>query len=126
MLLELIKKLKIARKRELDARAERMIIELELDPLLSSPIEGSKTHTIGNDKIIVKRGVNRKVDWNLFIDLANELPRDLLPIKYRPELDNKKLEAIKDHDTALYHRLRDHIISTPKKTAITIRDLDND
>lgn len=123
MLSEIIDEFVYAKAREDEWRDKRRQLGVVIASALNDTIvEGTKTHTVDNYKVIVKSTVNRRVDWVKFDEamIGHKHP----PVKTRRELDVRGLKWIKENDEELYLRLCDAIESRPGAPQVTVNEVE--
>ena len=115
--IEIADELFAAKLAEKEANERRVALEEELIALVGAKEEGAQTHTIGDFKITITGKLNRKVDF----EVAEKLSLgDLLPVKYKPELDNKGLKYLEEKEPAAFAKFAAALTIEPAKTAITV------
>ena len=108
-----------AKEAEESATAARRAIGARIADELEHPEDGSKTHTVGEFKVVVKGGVNRRVvDWALFDSVDSSNPS---PCKTKRELDVKGLSWYRDNEPDTYAKYCQAIVSKPAPATITIK-----
>lgn len=119
--IEIAQDLYEARQVEREANERRVQLEEELIALVGAREEGSKTHTIGDFKVIITGKLNRKIDWEIFDDsIASQIPESLQPVKIKRELDEAGVKYLANNEPQLYKLLSKALTIKPAKTAVTI------
>jgi len=108
-----------AKGEEAAANKRRVEIESQLVELIGKKDEGSKTQEVGNFKITTTGKVTRKMEWDKWELVKEQIPANLHPIKTKEELDEKGVKWLKENQPEFYNLLP--ITVTPVKTAIDIK-----
>ena len=108
-----------AKGEEAAANKKRVEIESQLVELIGKKDEGSKTQEVGNFKITTTGKVTRKMEWDKWELVKEQIPANLHPIKTKEELDEKGVKWLKENQPEFYNLLP--ITVTPAKTAIDIK-----
>lgn len=108
-----------AKGEEAAANKRRVEIESQLVELIGKKDEGSKTQEVGNFKITTTGKVTRKMEWDKWELVKEQIPANLHPIKTKEELDEKGVKWLKENQPEFYNLLP--ITVTPAKTAIDIK-----
>lgn len=108
-----------AKGEEAAANKRRVEIESQLVELIGKKDEGSKTQEVGNFKITTTGKVTRKMEWDKWASIKEQIPANLHPIKTKEELDEKGVKWLKENQPEFYNLLP--ITVTPAKTAIDIK-----
>ena len=117
---ELCQKWLAAKARERQAADERAKIEAQMVALTGQKTEGSQTHDAGDGfKVIVKGVMNRKMDWDKWDQVKDQIPVELRPVKMKPTLDETGVKWLQENRVDLYALLP--ITATPGKTGIEIK-----
>ena len=113
-----------AKKMESEAKALRVEAENEIVGFLGARDEGSKTHKLNGFKVDIKGAVNRKVDWEKFHKIVDELRSQdesfSAPSKMKEELDVTGLNWYKENHPSIYARLAIAITATPGKIGVSV------
>ena len=107
-----------AKQAEREAEERRIQLEEELVAVLGKRDEGSKTHTVGQYKVVITGRVNRKIDWEAFDQLSHKIPENLWPVKRA--LDETGVKYLANNEPQLYKLLSKALTIKPAKTAVTI------
>lgn len=107
-----------AKNQEIAANKRRIEIEEELLSFLTSKTEGSESHQIGPYKVTLTGRFNRKVDFDLLPKLG--IPENLLPLKYKPELELKGLRYLESNEPEIYKTFCKALTVEPAKTSVTV------
>lgn len=102
--------------RDARIRTEEAIIKL-LDSL---PDEGSKTHKADGYKIRTTSRINRRLDEAAWLDIVDQVPEELRPIRYKAEIDTKGLTYLREHEPAVYGLVSKAIEAKPGKVGVVI------
>lgn len=104
------------------ARQERERLELRLLDMLgesASKVEGTTTIVRDGYKVKVESKLKRKLDLDAYNAL--DLPENLQFVRYKPEIDLKRMRAVEMVDSALVASV---VTTAPAKTAITIEEVE--
>lgn len=107
-----------AKADEKAANARRAEIEDKIVALTGKRDEGSKTHDIGDFKIVVTGKLSYKMDWKAWDQVKAEIPAELHPVKMKPEVDAKGITWLRENQPDLYALIPVEI--KPAKTGIEI------
>jgi len=107
-----------AKNEETAANKRRLALEEELLSFLTTKTEGSESHQIGPYKVTLKGSLNRKVDFDLLAKLG--IPENLLPLKYKPELELKGLRYLESNEPETYKLFCKAMTVEPAKTSVTV------
>lgn len=112
----------IAKKKEDDARDERVDIEKQILALHPAREEGSETFaTPAGAKITLTGKVSYKANVDALITLTAGWPADVRPIKVKTEADESKLKAIRAESPKLWAQIAAAIETKPAKTGVAIK-----
>lgn len=106
------------KRREEEARKQRLLFEADLLDLIPHKLEGTETTTADGYKISITTKLTRKLDFAAYKALA--LPDNLAFVTYKPEIDLKKLRAVEMVDPALVALC---VTSSPAKASIKIEEV---
>lgn len=104
---------------ESQATAERIAIEDKIVALTGKRDEGAQTVAAGDYKITITGKLSRKMDWQAWESVKTQIPQELHPVKLKPELDEKGVKWLAQHQPDYYRLLP--IEAKPAKTAISIK-----
>lgn len=107
-----------AKRREREANADRIKIEEQIVSALGKRDEGAQSHKIDGFKITVTGKVTRKMDWDKWELVKDQIPEQLRPVKLKPELDDKGVKYLQANEPEVYRLLP--ITVTPAKTGVEI------
>jgi hypothetical protein len=107
-----------AKQREREANAERIKIEEQIVAALGKRDEGAQSHKIDGFKITVTGKVTRKMDWDKWEVVKDQIPEALRPIKLKPELDERGVKYLKENKPDIYGLLP--ITVAPAKTGVDV------
>lgn len=107
-----------AKAEEKAANAKRIEIEDKIVALTGKRDEGSKTHDIGDYKIVVTGKLSYKMDWKAWDQVKTEIPAELHPVKMKPEVDAKGIAWLRENKPELYALVPVEI--KPAKTGVEI------
>jgi len=107
-----------AKNMETEANRLRLEAEAELIKFLGAKTEGAESHQIGPYKATITGKLNRKIDWDAFHKM--DIPAQLAPVKYKPELDNKGLKYIESNEPEVFKRFCTAMTIEPAKTSVTV------
>lgn len=107
-----------ARAAESAARDHRIRIEESILAQVDTPEKGTVTIDAQNGlKITIKTELGYKAD----LDEIAKIDSDLLKHTEKHELDVKTYEALRESDPALFARVSEHVITQPRKPAVTLK-----
>ena len=107
------------KKREDEARRQRLEFEAEIFTLVPHKLEGTETTTEDGYKIVITTKLTRKLDYDAY--QALDLPDNLSFVKFKPEIDLKRLRAIEMVDPAIVAKC---VTSTLAKPSIKIEEVE--
>lgn len=115
-----------AKRAEDAAKAERVSAEnLIIDLLGFSKDEGSQTFKTDDGwKAVLTAKLDRKLDEEKWLEVENQFPVDMRPIKIKRELDTKGVNWLKNNAPTLYSILSSCMTIKPAKTGVKIERLD--
>jgi hypothetical protein len=119
---ELVRMLAEAKQVEKSVTESRQKIADELAMRLECPVDGSKSHKIGDYKVVVKGIMNRKVDWEIFDKVIKGETNP--PFKFKKELDIPGLKWTQENNPEFYKKLCTAITSTSGRTQVTIEEVE--
>ena len=111
-----------AKKAEQKANAERIAIEEQIVSLTGKRDEGAKTVDATGFKITVTGKISRKMDWKAWETIKAQIPADMHPVKFKPELDEKGVKWLADNQPDIYKLLP--ITVAPAKTAVEVKPVE--
>jgi len=112
----------IAKKKEDDARDERVGIEKQILALHPAREEGSETFaTPAGAKITLTGKVSYKANVDALLTLTAAWPADVRPIKVKTEADESKLRAIRAESPKLWAQIAAAVETKPAKTGVAIK-----
>ena len=117
---QLIEQFLTAKTAEATAIAARVALGDAIAAQLEHPDDGSKTHTVGEYKVVVKGVVNRRADWEAIdaLRLGDKSPEK----KPKRELDMKGVAWWETEDPATHRAILRAITATPGRTQVTIEE----
>ena len=91
--------------------------KLILEELNEHPEEGQRTYEFGQYKLVVKTGINYKIDKEKYDSL--EIPQEINPVKtsIKYEVDGRKMRELKDAYGVFFSEF---ITETPSKPNLTV------
>lgn len=101
------------------ARDARIAIEEQIIAITGKRDEGSKTHDAGGCKITVTGKKTYKLDWTAWESIKAQIPVNMHPVKYKPEVDEKGVKYLQANEPELYKLLPLEV--KPAKTAIDVK-----
>lgn len=111
-----------AKKREDEARDDRVKIEEDILKAHPAREEGSETfETPAGAKVTLVGKITYKADVDKLISLAGNWPEDVRPIKTKVEADETRLKAIRQHRPDLWQAIAPAIATKPAKTGVSIK-----
>lgn len=111
-----------AKKAEQKANAERIAIEEQIVSLTGKRDEGAKTVDATGFKITVTGKISRKMDWKAWETIKAQIPADMHPVKFKPELDEKGVKWLAENQPDIYKLLP--ITVAPAKTAVEVKPVE--
>ncbi len=111
-----------AKKAEQTANAQRVAIEDQIIALTGKRDEGAKTVDVSGFKITVTGKISRKMDWMAWETIKAQIPADMHPVKLKPELDEKGVKWLAEHQPDIYKLLPIEV--KPAKTAVEIKPVE--
>lgn len=112
----------IAKKKEDDARDERVGIEKQILALHPAREEGSETFaTPAGAKITLTGKVSYKANVDALLALTAAWPADVRPIKVKTEADESKLRAIRAESPKLWAQIAAAVETKSAKTGVAIK-----
>jgi len=112
-----------AKRREDEAKKNRIEIEEMIASLVPTPENGSKTVEAGDGlKVTVKRSLKYEADLEEIQKLDDSIAG--LPIKIIPSkmvFDEKAYEAIREKSPKAFQMISSYVTVTPKKTSVTLK-----
>jgi hypothetical protein len=98
-------------------------IERDLVPLLKSKDEGSATtHTPMGKKIVLKQKTNYRLDGKKLLQIKDQIPADMLPVKVKELLDEPRLKHLRLNEPDTYRLFAQALTATPAKPYVTIEE----
>ncbi len=83
--------------------------------------EGSRTFKTGKFRVTVTNKVNHSIDQEILRKLA--IPKKLLPVRVKHELDVKKYRILQAEHAEYYNHFNSCITSNPAKVSIKVEQL---
>ena len=106
------------------AKKKRIAIEEQIATLVPTEDTGQKTVTLKNGaKIVVKRGLNYKANFNGIQDALKNFTDYQIPIKSKTtlELDIAGYEWYRVNCPGVFPHIAQHVSITPKKVSVVLR-----
>lgn len=115
-----------AKRAEDAAKADRIAAEtLLIDLLAFKKTEGSQTFkTADGWKAVLTAKLDRKLDEEKWLEVENQFPVDMRPIKIKRELDTKGVNWLEKNAPTLYSILSSCMTIKPAKVGVKIERLD--
>lgn len=110
-------------RRRTDSRiseVERLILQN-----VESKDEGSITEQAGDFKLSVTFKLNRKLDESIWARIRNDIPTNLHPVRYKPEVDTKGVRWLQNNEPELYRVLAEALTVKPAKPYIKLEPVEN-
>ena len=107
-----------AKAAEQAANAARVAVEAKILAETGKKDEGSKTIELDRFKVTVTGKVTRKMDWDQWEKVKDQIPELMRPVKSKLELDEKGVKYLQLNEPAVYALLP--ITVTPAKTAVAV------
>src|SRR5690625_1486487 len=109
-----------AKAAEEKAKESRILAEEAIVSILGCKEEGSETYKQYGYKLTITGRVNRTVDQSAWDSVADKIPSQLSPIKYKPALDLKRLRYLQHSEPEIYRIAAEAITATPGKPSVKI------
>lgn len=107
---------------EARANKSRLAIEEDIVAIVGKRAEGAQTTEQDGFKVTTTGKVTRKLDWDKWEKVKDQIPANLRPIKTKEELDEKGVKYLQDNEPEIYKLLPIEI--KPAKTAVEIKVLE--
>ena len=122
--IELLSKIREAKKREDRANADRVVLETQLITLLSfvKP-EGSETQKHGDFKVTLTNKLNRTVDalqWSKIKELVPLEMQGVIEVDTKLKVNNEGARWIEANNPAVWEICQQAISVKPAKTAVKV------
>jgi len=108
-----------AKSEENAANKKRVAIEEQIVALTGKRDEGSKTHDADGYKVTVTGKVTRKMDWDAWANVKDQIPENLRPVKVKEELDERGVKYLADNEPEIYALLPIEV--KPAKTGVDVK-----
>lgn len=119
---QLAEQLATAKAEESAANKRRVEIEYKIVERLGSKPEGSQTHELANGfKITITGKMTYSADMEMLMQLANNLPPTMRPIKMEPKLDETGAKYLRNNEPDVWAQIAPAITIKPAKTSVTIK-----
>ncbi len=107
-----------------EGRAKKVRIDLEdkIVKLVGNRPEGAQTVEEGNFKITTTGSITRKMDWDKWALVKDQISENLWPIKTKVELDETGVKYLLANEPEIYKLLPIEI--KPAKTSVEIKVLE--
>lgn len=109
-----------AKAREEKAREDRIAAEEQIVSQLGCKEEGSQSHKLDGYKVTVTGKINRTLDAAAWDSVADKVPANLSPVKYKPSLDTRGLKYLQQNEPDIYRIVAEAITAKPGKPAIKV------
>ena len=118
---ELLEKFHVVKLQEEQIKQERLNLEKQiLVKVNNQKLECAKTVSTNHFKVSVTNKLNRKLDHDKYLEISEDLPEALKFVKYKPEIDLKKLRSLEAIDPKI---ISECITTKPYKPSITIKEI---
>lgn len=104
-------------------RDRRVRIESEMLEQIRVKEEGAITEKTEHYKVTATARLIRSVDWTQYDKIKEQIPENLRPVKFKPELDTKGVKWLEQNEPALYRALAQCISVKPGKVGFAISPL---
>lgn len=104
------------------ANKARVAIEEDIVAIIGKRDEGAQTIEQDGFKVTTTGKVTRKMDWDKWTAIKDQIPANLRPVKTKEELDEKGVKYLKDNEPEIYKLLPIEI--KPAKTAVEVKVLE--
>lgn len=102
------------------ARNNRITVEQQIIDEYGCKDEGSQTHKPDGYKVTITGKINRTLDPAAWDSVADRVPANLSPVKYKPSLDTKGLKYLKENEPDIYRIVAEAITAKPAKPAVKV------
>lgn len=114
-----------AKTNEENYRKLRIQAELDIIANIGAKLEGTETTTVDHYKIITTGRLTRRVDWDKFDDeVAPNMPKQLMPVKTKRELDAAGLKWLQNNEPDYYRLMARCLETKPGKTGMKIERIE--
>lgn len=110
------------KNREDSAYDERLKIEAQICALLVGD-EGTTSGIAGGYKISVTRKNSYIVDNDAYLNVSDQIPSSLNPVRYKPALDLKLFRAVEKSNPKVFKLFIQFITIKPAKPSIKIEEV---
>ena len=111
-----------AKADETRANKSRIAIEDDIVAIVGKRTEGAQTTESDGFKVTTTGKLTRKMDWDKWAAVKDQIPQSLRPIKIKEELDEKGVKYLQENEPEIYNLLPIEI--KPAKTAVEIKTLE--
>lgn len=98
-------------RRELAAR---------IQALTGHTAEGQKTYDGGEWKVVVKAPLITAMDWKKWESVKEQIPENLHPTRWKPELDEKGVKWLQNNEPDVYAILATALTVKPGAVQVTV------
>lgn len=124
MLDELAKHLADCKSIEDDARGQRIKAEEALIAALGQKSEGSQTHKTDQWSVTITGKINRTLDVAAWDSIKGNIPPELQPVRYKPEIDLKGLRWLEENEKGVYATVAQAISAKPGKASVEVKRIE--
>lgn len=123
---ELAYRLKLAKKRENEAKEERLDLEELIIKKVGAETEGAFTVKGDSYQITTTGKLTRTINEKLLPEVQSEIPTPLFErlFRYKPSLNTKELKYIENNEPEYYAIVAKAITTKPAKTAVSFKELE--
>ena len=86
------------------------------------PTEGTRTDSVGSYKVSVACKLNRKVDFERWVEISGDVADEDSPMRYKAELDTKKARELEKYKPEVWALISRCVTTSPAKPTITIKE----
>lgn len=111
-----------AKKAEDAAKKIRIAVEDQIALMVETAENGSRTVNAGDLKVTVKRALSYEADVNAIMKVEgseDDMPLTLVPAEW--VFDEKRYEALRQENPALFAALSAHVTTKPRKVSVTLK-----
>ena len=109
-----------AKATEQGANRRRLEIEKEITSALETKKEGAITHEVGGYKVTLTQNLSRKIDVDMWDEVAIHVPHAMAPVKVKYEVDAKKLKYLQNNEPEIWRKIATAFTTTPAKVGVKI------
>ena len=117
--------LQVAKTHELHAKEARLAIEEKLVALVEKKEEGTISKKGDYYKLSVTFGIDRKVDPEIAMSLADEMDREQYNrvFKWKPEISITELKHLRDNKPEVFRHVSRALTAKPTKPSVKVEEI---